>query len=66
MNQKTKPQDSLDGNQNGKRKKENKRLKIGTWNIKTLFKTGALRILIGEVNKYNSYNSCITSSEMDR
>jgi hypothetical protein len=53
VNRKTKPRDSFNGNQDGKRKKENKRLSIGTWNIRTLFKPGALRILIDEVTRYN-------------
>jgi len=49
----TKPRDSLNGKQNGKRKKNSKRLRIGTWNIRTLFKPGALKILIDEVTRYN-------------
>jgi len=53
VNQKIKPWNSLNDKQNGKQKKDNKKLRIGTWNIRTLFKPGALKILVDEVTMYN-------------
>lgn len=52
-NLKTKSRDSLSGKLDGKRKKDRKRLRIGTWNVRTLFKPGGLKILIDEVTRYN-------------
>jgi hypothetical protein len=53
VNQKIKPWNSLNDKHNGKQKKDNKKLRIGTWNIRTLFKPGALKILVDEVTMYN-------------
>jgi len=39
-------------NENGNRKTI-RILRIGTWNIRTLFKPGALKIIIDEITKYN-------------
>lgn len=52
-NLKTKPRDSFNGKLDEKRKNDSKRLRIGTWNIRILFKPGALKILFDELTRYN-------------
>lgn len=53
MNLLTKPRVIIFGKQNGKWKKENKRLRIGTWNVRTLLKPGALKNITDELNTYS-------------
>jgi len=52
VNLTTKPRDSYFGKNYGKRNKDRKGLRIGTWNIQTLFKPGVLKIVIDEAKRY--------------
>jgi len=44
--------DDINGNLTGNRNGKNAEIKIGTWNIRTLYKPGALRNINSEIAKY--------------
>jgi exonuclease III len=52
VNLTTKPRDSYNGKTHGKRNKDRKELRIGTWNIRTLFKLDALKTVIDKIKRY--------------
>lgn len=52
MNLLNKPRDSHLGTQNGKRNKDSNGLRIGTWNIRTLFNPVAIKTVTDQIKKY--------------
>lgn len=47
-----KRQDNYHGTRNEKRNKDNNGLRFGTWNIRTLFMPGAMKIVTDQIQKY--------------